>query len=228
MKLTRIVMTYLYHIGFVRALPGSVIRSMPAVDCGEPLVAIIENNKLFLRPFSPQCEMVARKTVVEKIYRATSILPDEYSLLICDAYRSTAYQQERWNQRIAEVKAAFPNATLKEIETKAARFTARPTGVGSGHQAGAAVDVTLGNRFGEPLDLGTAVKAMNELSPTEAHGLNAVQRNNRRILLDAMCESGFINYPLEWWHYCYGDRMWAAYSAQELAIYDRIETSTVE
>jgi D-alanyl-D-alanine dipeptidase len=28
-----------------------------------------------------------------------------------------------------------------------------------------------------------------------------------------------VNYPAEWWHYSYGDRMWAAYSNRRTAIY---------
>ena len=34
-----------------------------------------------------------------------------------------------------------------------------------------------------------------------------------------MQRAGFVNYPAEWWHFSYGDKMWAAYSHKEYAIY---------
>ena len=34
-------------------------------------------------------------------------------------------------------------------------------------------------------------------------------RDNRRRLFWAMSEAGFVNYPGEWWHFCYGERLWA-------------------
>ena len=36
-----------------------------------------------------------------------------------------------------------------------------------------------------------------------------------------MTQSGFINYPLEWWHFCYGDKMYAAYKFEKKAIYGK-------
>ena len=34
-----------------------------------------------------------------------------------------------------------------------------------------------------------------------------------------MENAGFKNYPNEWWHFCYGDRMWAAYSKRKDCFY---------
>ena len=33
----------------------------------------------------------------------------------------------------------------------------------------------------------------------------------------------FVNFPAEWWHYCYGDRMWAAYKGKKECFYGYIE-----
>jgi D-alanyl-D-alanine dipeptidase len=32
---------------------------------------------------------------------------------------------------------------------------------------------------------------------------------NRTILAAATRAADFVNYPLEWWHWSYGDRYWA-------------------
>lgn len=45
------------------------------------------------------------------------------------------------------------------------------------------------------------------------------QKSNRKILRDAMETQDFVWYPGEWWHYCWGDRMWAVYSNQTECFY---------
>jgi D-alanyl-D-alanine dipeptidase len=49
------------------------------------------------------------------------------------------------------------------------------------------------------------------------------QKANRKILRDAMEKEDFVWYPGEWWHYCFGDRMWAVYSNQRECFYGPIE-----
>lgn len=38
-----------------------------------------------------------------------------------------------------------------------------------------------------------------------------------------MKKEDFVWYPGEWWHYCFGDRMWAVYSNQIECFYGPIE-----
>ncbi len=74
----------------------------------------------------------------------------------------------------------------------------------SGHSRGATVDLTLvrcaRGRCAE-LDMGTPFDFFDPRAHTEAPGLSADQRANRRLLLEAMRSEGFANYPSEWWHY---------------------------
>lgn len=42
---------------------------------------------------------------------------------------------------------------------------------------------------------------------------------NRRLLYHVMKEAGFANYPEEWWHFSYGDNMWAAINHKLYTIY---------
>jgi D-alanyl-D-alanine dipeptidase len=55
--------------------------------------------------------------------------------------------------------------------------------------------------------------------PMFAKGLTEEQIANRKILRTAMEKAGFTYYPGEWWHYCYGDQMWAAYMRKKYAVY---------
>ncbi len=40
-------------------------------------------------------------------------------------------------------------------------------------------------------------------------------RKNRRILYNLMIDTGFTNLPSEWWHFDYGDKLWAYYTGNE-------------
>ena len=46
--------------------------------------------------------------------------------------------------------------------------------------------------------------------------------HNRRFLYRIMTEAGFANYPEEWWHWSYGDNMWAANKQKSYAIYSTV------
>ena len=96
----------------------------------------------------------------------------------------------------------------------------RVAGVGGGHQTGGAVDLSLCDKDGKELDMGTQYREHNIKTATHSKSLSDQQHNNRRILLKALQSAGFVNYPAEWWHFCYGDKMWAAYSNKKVALYD--------
>jgi zinc D-Ala-D-Ala dipeptidase len=49
-----------------------------------------------------------------------------------------------------------------------------------------------------------------------------IQRKNRLILLKAATQVGFVNYGFEWWHYSYGDKMWAFVKGKKEAIYGSV------
>lgn len=54
------------------------------------------------------------------------------------------------------------------------------------------------------------------MSETEA-------QKNRRLLFWAMSEAGFVNNPTEWWHYSWGDQMWAKLTGGGRAHYGACE-----
>jgi len=53
------------------------------------------------------------------------------------------------------------------------------------------------------LDMGTGFDRFDPLAHTDSPDITARQRDNRRLLLDAMGAEGFANYPMEWWHYTF-------------------------
>ncbi len=90
----------------------------------------------------------------------------------------------------------------------------------SGHSTGGAVDVIL-LYCGKEIDCGSESLEFTPSTPTWSKGLNRQQQRCRFILYNAMTQAGFVNYPLEWWHFCFGDKMYAAYKFEKKAIYGK-------
>lgn len=128
-------------------------------------------------------------------------------------------QEYRWAQKLGQNRREHPNMSTPELERLTKSQVADPrTGFG-GHQTGGAVDVTLCRSDGTEYDMGTGYSALSPEIKTSSKKILLTQRKNREILKMCMEKAGFINYPNEWWHYCYGDRMWAAYSKRKTCFY---------
>ena len=72
---------------------------------------------------------------------------------------------------------------------------------GSPHSRGAAVDLTLIDSGGRPLDMGTPFDAFTPLSHHGNTGISAQAARNRALLIGLMTTAGWDFYRNEWWHY---------------------------
>ncbi|QJR20836.1 hypothetical protein BREVNS_0086 [Brevinematales bacterium NS] len=91
--------------------------------------------------------------------------------------------------------------------TEKAIYVANPA-IGSLHNYGVAVDVSLLNEKGEELDMGTPVDYFGELAEPRyekrflAEGkLTREQVSHRLLLREVMREAGFQDIATEWWHF---------------------------
>ena len=76
----------------------------------------------------------------------------------------------------------------------------------SGHSRGATVDLGLlrcDAAACKPLDMGAEFDLFDPRANTGSPAIDEAQRANRELLLDAMRKRGFVNYPLEWWHFTF-------------------------
>jgi D-alanyl-D-alanine dipeptidase len=67
---------------------------------------------------------------------------------------------------------------------------------------------------------------MNEnsaISYLHAGGITPLQAENRLLLLRTMLEAGFASYYAEWWHYSYGDEIWAWFYGKDDCLFGLIE-----
>lgn len=85
-------------------------------------------------------------------------------------------------------------------------------------QTGGAVDLTLCDSNGIPFDMGSEYPIKCPEMVT-SYVLASIVNERRRLLCNMMHKEGFANYPGEWWHFSYGDQLWAAYRYKRYAIY---------
>ncbi len=139
-----------------------------------------------------------RRVPAEKLVIAHQILKSNYPdlrFLVYDGLRPRSIQWKLWN-------------TLDHIPvSERSQFVANPR-TGSIHNFGAAVDLTLADMLGNPLDMGTPYDYFGELAfPTLEDSLYSLgkltveQLTNRHILREAMEKGGFSPISTEWWHF---------------------------
>ena len=88
---------------------------------------------------------------------------------------------------------------------------------GSPHSRGVAVDLTLIDANGQPLDMGTGFDAFTPLSHHGATGVSPQAQRNRLLLLGLMSEAGWDFYRNEWWHYqLFNARQYRLYADADL------------
>jgi len=125
----------------------------------------------------------------------------------------------------AGLRLLHPHLSDAELRHLTSRFVA-PLEVAP-HVAGAAVDLTLVDVCGDPLDLGTLIDATPEQSDGAcyfaADGIGADARAHRDLLARVLGGAGLVNYPTEWWHWSYGDRYWALVTGAPAALFGPVE-----
>ena len=131
----------------------------------------------------------------EKLRRAVGILRRShpgYRLLIFDGLRPRSVQWQLW-----EAVKGTPKRT----------YVANPS-VGSLHNYGFSVELSIVDDSGQELDMGTAFDDFRPLSQPRyerrflAEGtLTREQVENRRILRRTMQQAGFRQLSNEWWHF---------------------------
>ncbi len=201
-------------------LPLDEIKKVIVNDNGEELVEIIETEKIKLIKDHRFLSPYLRKSANDILIKASNSLPSNYKLLIVTAHRPFWMQKILWRNRLIQMAKSHLFMMIfnyKKWRKMATIYTAPPGG--SPHQCGGAIDLTLIDGNDEKLDMGTSLTDFGKKVNTFNDLITDKQKQNREILYKAMTEAGFVNYPMEWWHYSYGDRTWAAYSERPECFY---------
>lgn len=184
-------------------LPAYFINRIEVRECGEEMIS---HNGFMMR-----------KSVAERLETAKSRLPCGYTIKTLSAWRDESMQTET-----ARNISFFKLRDLRHVSA-AGRLCSKDMFCAkvSGHATGGALDVAL-FFLGVEADCGTKYLECNSKTPTSGVDSASPAGKNRKILYTAMISAGFVNYPAEWWHYSYGDRMAAAYSWKTFAVYGEI------
>lgn len=212
-----------------KILPRSDWENVVIEENNEELVEIVETSRLkrsaFGKKYQPQ--YLVRKTLAEKLYKASEFLPEGTNLVVIEGYRSLKTQENMWNEEFENLKKQNPTWSDEDVERQVRVVIAKPNPLAN-HNCGGAVDVTLAFEDGNPLDMGSPYPnkgydlETQKKYPMFTNGLTDNQIKNRALLRNTMISVGLVYYPGEWWHYCYGDRMWAVYTRQEKCFYGPI------
>ena len=234
---------------------------LPIVECGEPLVSL-EPGVRCLRPhpyaslgapYGPGVDpFVLRRGVAERLMAAEQDLIRRDASLrfaIFDAWRPVAVQDFMVQHAIrseCERLGLVPEGVeddphhrraLEQVKRSVARFWAPPSldrSTPPPHSTGAAVDLTLANLQGQPLEMGGAIDAIGAVSEPDFYAEaartgadpQAAQFHDRRTLLARVLESqGFCRHPNEWWHFSFGDQLWAWRTGHHQALYGRCDSA---
>ena len=216
----RVLYNYvLVLLGARRLMPRDIVNRVSVRECGEPMVRLPEKSILV----APDVVPYGRTQVIEKLVVVSRELEAlGLRLRIFELYRPAEKQAGRRKDCRAWIVSEHPEYSDQQVESTLNKMIA---GIGGGHQSGGAVDLTLCDQEGHPLDMGTVYMEHNDSTATDSKHVTSEQRRNRDILLNAMKQAGFVNYPAEWWHFAYGDRMWAAYKHKRHAIYGNVTLS---
>ncbi|NOX41889.1 MAG: M15 family metallopeptidase [Alphaproteobacteria bacterium] len=185
------------------------------------MVTFAETDRLFLNPLETD-DWRIRRVVHDKVVACAEALPDGLCLMVFEAFRSRARQWELWNPVFAKITQNNPDWSQAQVYTEASRWVSPPDGFGSGHQAGAAVDLKLARADRTELEFGGVMKGLTGVAPTD-WPVSAELRKNRDMLVTAMQAAGMTNYPDEWWHFSYGDRLWAEVTNRDTAFFAPID-----
>ena len=224
MKYKVYIAIILWYLGLRKVLPSEYInrKTIKENDC--PLIDISKDDTFsFDETALRYGGLWVRAELLPMIYNAAKELPEGIKLHFFCGWRHPAVQWAAWERVLGQNRKNHSDLTEQEIKRITRMTVSDPSRGGFGpHQTGGAIDVTL-VKDGALLDMGTPFDFHGIQSHTKYKKLGKLQKNNRRILFNALVKAGFVNYPREWWHYSYGDRMWAVYGHKPFAIYGKVD-----
>ncbi|RZM78892.1 M15 family metallopeptidase [Leptolyngbya iicbica] len=204
-------------------------------ECDEPLVplplgefAVVTPHPYVAlgAPYGDLSPYWVRQSVAIALHQAQQTLQTQHpgwQLQIFDAYRPLAVQQfmvDYTAQELAQQQglnlAQISDAERQALMAQVYQFWALPSPnpkTPPPHSTGAAIDLSLVDETGQPIDMGSPIDEVSARSHPDhfQHQMDAYsqQVHRHRVLLrQAMKAAGFEQHPNEWWHFSLGDQMW--------------------
>jgi len=171
--------------------------------------------------------MYLREEVAKRLYKALGYLPENWTMILRDGHRPTAVQHKLLQSLIDKYVQERPDSKIEEAIAYARTFVSDPEIQLPPHCCGIAVDVdVLDTNTGNLVDFGSSVNTPSEISFLHSKNISKLQYANRITLLTAMLGAGFAPCHTEWWHFSYGDKVWAYFYDEPHVLYGIIEPDT--
>ena len=224
-------------------------NQIPIVDNNEKLISIPTEIKLvephpYLAlgaPYKSRKRIWSlREGVVSRLIRANNYLKtinNNYSLILYDSWRPIEVQtymfylafKSECKKRGLYVKSNEMNSypeIIKEVE----KFWAYPSfddNCPPPHSTGGALDLAIVDSNGKLIEMGCEIDKMDVSAAPEFYknskSIESILWDERRNLLrKVMLKFEFVQHPNEWWHFSYGDQLWAWTNQYKNAIYGKI------
>ena len=224
-------------------------QNIEIAECNEPLVAIPNhilkiNPHPYMSlgaPYGDLSPIFVRQGILERLQKSQAYLQTirpNWQIAIFDAYRPVSVQQfmvdysfrqlvEAKGLKIKNLTEAQKNLLMNEV----IKFWAIPSHdpkTPPPHSTGAAIDVTLFNAELLEINMGSPIDEISDRSLPDYFAnsfVNSIDswqiefHGDRQLLNQIMTHSGFQRHPHEWWHFSYGDQLWAWINNQKYAIY---------
>ena len=187
-----------------------------------------------------------REDVIKRLLIAHKLLEEKncnFRLAIFDAWRPIAVQSFMIEYSINQnceskgIDRTDPKvqAAYKEIVDEVNKFWAQPSenrNTPPPHSTGGAIDLTLADSECSLIDMGGAIDLISPISNPYYYSIfkdddfnskEATWHDRRMLLAEVMRKAGFVSHPMEWWHFSYGDQLWAWSTDSPNAIYGRVD-----
>ena len=156
-----------------------------------------------IRGYNAPVAYLTKEALQALAVAAADLRAQGYRILVWDAYRPQK-AVDHFVQWIKDPndpgnKSFYPN--LQKSDLLAGSYISSK----SGHTRGSTIDLTIVKMDGSSVDMGGTFDLFSEVSHPKYPNLTKAQKQNRKILHDAMLKAGFRGLYSEWWHYTLRD-----------------------
>jgi D-alanyl-D-alanine dipeptidase len=225
-------------------------QQIQIVECGESLAPIplekfaVESPhpyQLLGAPYQGRSPYYLRQGVLDRLLLAQAYLQQthpHWQIKIFDAYRPIAVQRFMVDYAFSQV-LQVEGLTVEQLSPdrqqvlwqQVYQIWAIPSTdpkTPPPHSTGAAVDITLVDAAGVTVNMGSPIDELSARSQPDYFGRSAAPVEQqyhayRQLLRDIMLQAEFTCHPGEWWHFSFGDQMWAWLSDRAIAQYGSME-----
>jgi D-alanyl-D-alanine dipeptidase len=207
----------------------SQLLRVPIRENGEPLVDFLKlDAELRLdRPrFDYRRETLLRASAADRLVRANrALLKRGFRLQVIEGWRPPFIQRRMYAAIWKQFSERHPDWSETKLKRIVNQFSApMDRRVPPPHTTGGAMDLALYHLDGTPAEMQAPYGHQDhEGFAFDAPRLGEEARRHRDTMAEALVAEGLTNYPIEFWHWSFGDQGWAYRGGHECALYAAVE-----